>query len=199
MLNLPINIIEHPGTKIVAPVVQKNIYKRTRGWKQSKNCRFEKTRTWVVEPVGNSEQFAKQIQLLNNQCMLLQSIWSNMFTPQVYRYKQRWSKPKLMTHLNNGAKKGERGVFAISAQQAAGQCEKSANQNSAKYKNTSKERFAKYRATIRQRFWRSLHQNLPIWQVCLWLSWSRPRKARPLVHCFELALNARHSRLHWLQ
>ena len=50
-----------------------------------------------------------------------------MFTPQVYRYKQRWTKPELMTHLNNGAKKGERGVFAISAQQAVGQCEKSAN------------------------------------------------------------------------
>ena len=41
-----------------------------------------------------------------------------------------------MTHLNNGAKKGERGVFAISAQQAVGQCEKSANKNSAKYRNT---------------------------------------------------------------
>ena len=62
-----------------------------------------------------------------------------MFTPQVYRYKQRWSKPKLMTHLNNGAKKGERGVFAISAQQAVGQCEKSANKNSAKYKNTEQQ------------------------------------------------------------
>ena len=44
-----------------------------------------------------------------------------------------------MTHLNNGAKKGERGVFAISAQQAVGQCKKSANQNSAKYKNTEQK------------------------------------------------------------
>ena len=44
-----------------------------------------------------------------------------------------------MTHLNNGAKKGERGVFAISAQQAVGQRKKSANQNSAKYKNTEQQ------------------------------------------------------------